>query len=310
MSFLFKLFPATLAAASSAEAAGLSEAELLTRYPTLAIAASLLFLLGLACDLYLLYRLAHTRRSSTTGEPALFKVQSKPWGVRELGVAVLAIIAALAITGGTLTVAAHRLQLNEEDEISLQIIGQMLLYVVILAGFLIYFRRRSLNVPQTFGLQLRSSRGAVVSGLIFYLAILPPLAIVFAAYAKLCQVVGIEPTPQPVAELLVASDSALARGLLIAFAVVVAPVAEEFFFRGFAYPAIKQHWGTGRALVVVSGAFALIHFHAPSIGPLFALAVGLALAYEFTGSLLAPITMHALFNATNVAMLMYVRAKS
>jgi membrane protease YdiL (CAAX protease family) len=45
-----------------------------------------------------------------------------------------------------------------------------------------------------------------------------------------------------------------------------------------------------------------------AIVPLFALAVALALAYELTGSLLASITMHALFNATSVAMLLYVRS--
>ena len=98
--------------------------------------------------------------------------------------------------------------------------------------------------------------------------------------------------------------------LIVGFAVAVAPVFEEFFFRGFAYPALKQRWGTWRALTMVSVVFAAIHFHVPSMGPLFALAVGLGLAYESTGSLLAPITMHALFNATNVAMLLYVRAHS
>jgi membrane protease YdiL (CAAX protease family) len=63
-------------------------------------------------------------------------------------------------------------------------------------------------------------------------------------------------------------------------------------------------------LTAVSAAFAVTHLHVPSLGPLFALAVGLGLSYELTGSLLVPITMHALFNATNVAVLLYVRAHS
>ena len=85
---------------------------------------------------------------------------------------------------------------------------------------------------------------------------------------------------------------------------------KSFFFRGFAYPGLKQRWGTWPALVIVSAAFAAIHLHLPSLGPLFALAMGLGLSYEFTGSLLAPITLHALFNATNVGMLLYVRVHS
>ena len=98
--------------------------------------------------------------------------------------------------------------------------------------------------------------------------------------------------------------------LIVIFAIIVAPVCEELFFRGFAYPALKQRWGIWVALTTVSAAFAVIHLHLPSLGPLFALAIGLGLSYELTGSLLAPITMHALFNAANVAVLLYVRAHS
>jgi uncharacterized protein len=87
-------------------------------------------------------------------------------------------------------------------------------------------------------------------------------------------------------------------------------VFEEFFFRGFAYPALKQRWGAGKALIAVSIVFALVHLHVPSMGPLFALALGLGLGYELTGSLLTPIIMHALFNTANVALLLYVRAHS
>jgi membrane protease YdiL (CAAX protease family) len=311
MNFPLKLFLTTLPATSSAaDVAGLSEAELLARYPALAIAAGILFLLGLICDAYLLIRLTRANHAMTAGKSTLFKVESKPWGLPELGVATIIVLVVLATGSGTLLALSQRLHWDETDETSLLLAGQMFMYVAILTGFVCYCHRRNLGVAQNLGLRLSSSLGAILLGMIFYLAILPPLAIVFAVSTKLCQMVGIEPTPQPIADFFVSSDSLLARSLLVGFAVVVAPVAEEVFFRGFAYPAFKQRWGMGWALAVVSIIFALIHQHVPSIGPLFALAVGLALAYEWTGSLLAPITMHALFNLTNVAMLMYVRAHS
>src|SRR4029077_20014426 len=143
---------------------------------------------------------------------------------------------------------------------------------------------------------------------IFFLAMLPPLAVVFPLSAKICHLFGIKDSPQDVADLLATSDSTLMVVFIAAFAVAVAPVFEEFFFRGFAYPTLKQRWGAWRALMIVSALFTAVPFHVPSMGPLFSLAIGLGLAYELTGSLLAPITMHALFNATNVAMLLYVRA--
>jgi membrane protease YdiL (CAAX protease family) len=46
--------------------------------------------------------------------------------------------------------------------------------------------------------------------------------------------------------------------------------------------------------------FALIHGHVPSIPGLVILAVALALLYEQTGSLWAPISMHAAFNAASI----------
>jgi membrane protease YdiL (CAAX protease family) len=145
-------------------------------------------------------------------------------------------------------------------------------------------------------------------GTVCFFAILPPLAITFVAYSQFCQLVGIKEKAQDIADLLAGSDSMAVVVLIAAFAIMIAPVFEEFLFRGFAYPVLKQRWGTWRALMAVSAVFAAIHFHLPSLGPLFTLGVGLGLAYELSGSLLAPITMHALFNATNVAMLLYVRA--
>ncbi|NIM08754.1 MAG: CPBP family intramembrane metalloprotease, partial [Planctomycetales bacterium] len=58
--------------------------------------------------------------------------------------------------------------------------------------------------------------------------------------------------------------------LITTIAVAVAPVAEEVLFRGFAYPALKQRYGMWRGLVIVSLLFAVVHFHTPSVLPLFA----------------------------------------
>ena len=39
-------------------------------------------------------------------------------------------------------------------------------------------------------------------GAMFFLAVLPPLAMVFAAYSQFCHLVGIKEEPQPIADLL------------------------------------------------------------------------------------------------------------
>ena len=81
-------------------------------------------------------------------------------------------------------------------------------------------------------------------------------------------------------------------------AAVIAPVAEEFFFRGMLQTVLlntfKSRWA---AIMVASAVFAAIHFSQPhAIPALFVLAVIMGYAYERTGSLIPPIAIHALFN--------------
>jgi len=86
-------------------------------------------------------------------------------------------------------------------------------------------------------------------------------------------------------------------------AIVLAPVAEEMLFRGILYPAIKQAGHPRLALWGTALLFAGVHFNLVIGVPLFVLALVLALLYEKTNNLLAPITAHAAFNALNFAIL-------
>jgi len=111
-------------------------------------------------------------------------------------------------------------------------------------------------------------------------------------------------------------------GVLLVFtAVVVAPIAEETLFRGWLQsglrsffetfvesPTPKQpigHTARAAAIVLSSVCFAAVHvpyWHA--MPALFALSVCLGLLFERRGTLVAPIALHLLFNAWNVAITM------
>lgn len=90
------------------------------------------------------------------------------------------------------------------------------------------------------------------------------------------------------------------------FAVVIAPVAEEFIFRGVLYPVVKQLGFPKTAWIGVSLFFALIHGDVAIFIPLFVLALVLTWLYETTDNLLAPMVAHALFNAANLVLLKYL----
>lgn len=81
-------------------------------------------------------------------------------------------------------------------------------------------------------------------------------------------------------------------------AAVIAPLAEELFFRGILQTVVlnmlKSRW---TAIMCASTVFAAIHFSQPhAIPALFVLSVIMGYSYERSGSLIPPIAIHALFN--------------
>lgn len=102
------------------------------------------------------------------------------------------------------------------------------------------------------------------------------------------------------------SKDTAARGGLVLAAVIVAPLVEELTFRGFVYGVIKRYTDGFFAALCSSLLFAVVHCHVGSLFPLALLALILCAAYELTGSLLAPMLMHALFNLTSLLLLVFV----
>jgi membrane protease YdiL (CAAX protease family) len=108
---------------------------------------------------------------------------------------------------------------------------------------------------------------------------------------------------QAAVQLFTGAKTWWARVYFGVFAVLIAPVAEEFIFRGMLFPFVKRLGYPRLAWFGVSALFALIHFDVAIFAPLFALALALTWLYEFTDNLLAPIVAHSLFNAANLVVL-------
>jgi membrane protease YdiL (CAAX protease family) len=113
---------------------------------------------------------------------------------------------------------------------------------------------------------------------------------------------------QPDAEQTVAQDlganqgtfGMIAAGFMI---ICIAPVAEEFFFRGFFYRALRSRYTVLAAALIDGLLFGVIHWDFSTadglliIPPLAALGFMFCLVYEKTGSLYPVIAMHAVNNA-------------
>lgn len=92
----------------------------------------------------------------------------------------------------------------------------------------------------------------------------------------------------------------IAAGLVV---IVVAPIAEEFFFRGFFYGALRNRFSVPLAAVLGGLVFGSIHWDFSSahslliVPPLAMLGLMFCLIYERTGSLFPVIALHAINNA-------------
>ncbi|MGE9270218.1 MAG: CPBP family intramembrane glutamic endopeptidase, partial [Verrucomicrobiales bacterium] len=106
---------------------------------------------------------------------------------------------------------------------------------------------------------------------------------------------------QEIVEAFTQEDDLGVLLLLCVTAVIVAPLTEEVLFRGYLYGVAKRFCGRHAAVIFSSLIFAAIHHNAMALLPLCFLAVFLALAYEWTGSIWAPIGIHLVFNASTVA---------
>jgi len=112
---------------------------------------------------------------------------------------------------------------------------------------------------------------------------------------------------QPDAEQTVAQELGAEEGTfgLIAagfIVVCVAPVAEEFFFRGFFYRALRSRYTVIGAALIDGLVFGALHWDFTGDGalivpPLAVLGFVFCLVYERTGSLYPVIALHALNNA-------------
>jgi len=108
---------------------------------------------------------------------------------------------------------------------------------------------------------------------------------------------------QGVTEELGADEGTL--GLIVAglMVMIVAPVAEEVFFRGFFYRALRSRFSMIGAAVIDGLLFGVIHYNFESaealllLPPLALLGFIFCVVYEKTGSLFPVIGMHAFNNA-------------
>ena len=225
--------------------------------------------------------------------PELPEGASPRWPAWYAGVAFLvALISTVLVVG--IVAAATGTSAGDEDA-TFTVIATFLQNAIFIGTALLFasFTRRPR--AQDFGLRPTSFWSAVGWAAL-------GIAIFYGLVVAYTQIL------HPDAEQTVAQDLGAEQGtfgmIAAGFMVIcVAPVAEEFFFRGFFYRALRSRYSILVAAGIDGLLFGIIHYDFSGadalliVPPLALLAFIFCLIYERTGSIYPTIALHALNNA-------------
>jgi membrane protease YdiL (CAAX protease family) len=208
-----------------------------------------------------------------------------------LGVYVVAFVLTLALTSllssvGVISGGAAEL-MGEGWFVFLVILISDVALVGVVWALLV---RRGVLTWRQMGLSGGLSAHALLSGVAWGFG--------FTAVATaLTVLLGLVGVAQDQADQFPLEGAATVWRLAIWFAgVVIVPVAEEIFFRGFVFRAMSARKGLARGLVYSSMIFAAAHANLAALLPLTAGAVLLAYGYSRSRDLWVPIVAHAFNN--------------
>ncbi|MGR3311581.1 MAG: lysostaphin resistance A-like protein [Candidatus Brocadiales bacterium] len=166
----------------------------------------------------------------------------------------------------------------------------------------------------TLGVKFVNLGKNVTFGFSRYLAIIPVIILAGVFIDFVARRLGATPNPQEIATKILEESSSTVLVFMIFFGTLVAPLIEEFLFRGFLQPAVRCVYGKFHAIMASGFIFALIHLIGDQNIYVFfqILILGIFLAYlfEHTGSLVAPISAHVIHNSITISYLFLYKHSS
>ncbi|MBI4897878.1 MAG: CPBP family intramembrane metalloprotease [Actinobacteria bacterium] len=226
--------------------------------------------------------------------PAKTGADGWPWwySLASFGIGIVALLFVIGIFGAVYTGAGG----DVEDPAFLVI--ATIVQGLIFAGAAIGMARMNGPVSAVdFGLR-RARLGPTIGKIAAVLAIYFVALSVYSALVHL--------TPDDSADKLGAADGALGMIGFVVMAAMVAPVAEEFFFRGMVFRSLANGIGVAGGAIVSGLIFGAMHIDSLDhdrllqVVPLALLGVLFAVLYAWSGTLYSTIALHATNNALAV----------
>ena len=185
--------------------------------------------------------------------------------------------------------------------------------VVIVAILLIWLVKAHPTWRRAMGLPPRSWSSELFAGVGWGLALYPAVVFVIGVILSLLYRALSGHTVQA-PEQIPQDLSTVGVGLTLLYGVVIAPIGEEFFFRGMLFGPLRDRYGFWIGAVGSGVAFGLIHYiPGPGLDSLLLMTVmvftgiGLAWVYQRRGTIVAPMVAHMTFNVIGLALIYALR---
>ena len=215
-----------------------------------------------------------------------------PWTAPVSLVAAFAAAFIAAILIGLVAVVAG--SDIDDQPASVSIVAVIVQDLCLIGAALFFARLVSPPRPGQFGLR----RPTTSTGRTLALVVGGYLAFILLSFAWLTAI-GQTDAEDTITESLGADESVVAAVAVAFLVTVLAPIAEEFFFRGYFFGALRR-LGLWPAVVLTGLAFGLVHVFGSPVAfllPLALLGGMLCLLREWTGSLYPGIALHCLNNS-------------
>lgn len=186
----------------------------------------------------------------------------------------------------------------EEKSFFSESVARLLMVPVFI--FILRFEYKSRN--SELGIRREDFLRGLKGGFFGYGAFALPVYLFIIAWGMLTQFFDFPKEANPILEPLLEGTSPKLTVLVLFLTCVVAPVSEEFFFRGMLYSALRERLGFPLAALISGVLFGVVHAGPFNWPPLVLIGIMLAYIYERTRSLLAPMVAHAVHNSFVMAM--------
>ncbi|MDO8615861.1 MAG: CPBP family intramembrane metalloprotease, partial [Dehalococcoidia bacterium] len=217
-----------------------------------------------------------------------------PWGYADMAMAIGIIIGgtillALPVAAVAAVIAGGSDIDNDKAALAVLLGANLLLELFLLVAVALFTVRKYKVSWAAVGLRLPERGGWWLP-----LAMLGGALMVIWVYFAVIAALGAEPSSNIPDE---AFDSVPLIVLVGILSLALAPVMEETFFRGFLFGGLRGRWGFFFAALSTGFLFALAHVDPLVYIPFTAVGMIFAWGYVYSGSILASMIAHLLFNA-------------